>query len=126
MSLHQDEAAGLPLFDAPLVELPMTKRGDIDECRDSAEKVAPFLGKIQREVLEAIRELGPMTAREGERLKRFEGRYGYSTVRKRFSELYLGGYLDYVPDEPGPVYCLHDGEPEPRTRDVCECCGRVL
>ena len=76
----------LPLFRA------MARRADPDTSHAAAAVVRPELGRIQTAVLAAFSELGPMTARSAERLERF-GDYGFSTIRKRISELAAEGFL---------------------------------
>lgn len=71
---------------------PAARASDPVTSHQAAATVAPKLGKIQREVLEAFRTRGAMTARKAERLCEFE-QYGFSTVRKRISELARMGYL---------------------------------
>lgn len=76
----------------PPVREPMARRADMETSREAAAVVEPHLGKIQREVLEAYRAHGPMTARDLEALPEFS-EYGFSTVRKRLSELARAGHL---------------------------------
>ena len=76
----------LPLFS------PMARNTDPATSHQSAAVVQPELGKIQKLVLEAFQDCGPMTARTCERLNRFH-EYGFSTIRKRISELAKGGLL---------------------------------
>lgn len=71
----------------------MTRKVDPATSVEAAAVVAPELGKIQRLVLEAFRIHGPMTARTAERLPVFSD-YGFSTIRKRISELAQDGLLE--------------------------------
>ncbi len=70
----------------------MARRNDPTTSKEAAGVVEPELGKIQRLVLQVFRARGPMTARTAERLEEFEA-YGFSTIRKRISELAAEGYL---------------------------------
>ena len=74
------------------VHRPLARRDDPATSRETAATIAQELGKIQRLVLDAYRRHGPMTARKAERLPEFE-EYGFSTIRKRISELLHEGYL---------------------------------
>ncbi|MCP4661019.1 MAG: hypothetical protein GY856_36925 [bacterium] len=83
---------GPSIFDAPLVVSPMSRKDDPGTSKQAAAIVLDSLGSIQRLVLEVYREHGAMTARTAERLPEFES-YGFSTIRKRISELAQAGYL---------------------------------
>ena len=76
------------LFDAP-----RARTTDPATSHAAADVVRPRIGSIQRQVLNAFHRLGPMTARTAERLPIFDA-YGFSTIRKRISELCRAGYLD--------------------------------
>lgn len=65
---------------------------DAETAVMAAEKLLPRLGDLQQQVLDAFRERGPMTDGECERLPRF-ARCGYSTIRKRCTELRQMGWL---------------------------------
>ena len=83
------------LFPTPLpdyVTRPMVRRTDPATSKAAANVVRPKLGKIQAEVLLALEKYGRMTARTAERLPCFDT-YGFSTIRKRISELAAGGHL---------------------------------
>lgn len=71
---------------------PMARNTDPDTSHETAAVVRPELGKIQALVMKAYRAHGPMTARTCECLPEFD-EYGFSTVRKRISELAAEGYL---------------------------------
>lgn len=71
---------------------PMTRNDDPDTSRGAADVVRPELGKIQRLVLEVFGRHGAMTARSAERRSEFYD-YGFSTIRKRISELAQAGLL---------------------------------
>jgi hypothetical protein len=70
----------------------MFRDADPPTSKAAAEKVIPILTRIQALVLSAYRLHGPMTAKECERLPAF-AEYGFSTVRKRISELVQLGRL---------------------------------
>lgn len=53
-------------------------------------------GEIHAAVLAAFEARGPMTAAHAEKLPEFE-RYGFSTIRKRISELFQSGELVSLP-----------------------------
>ncbi len=67
----------------------MIRYPDHNTSVEAAESIEPKKHKLQEEVYEAILELGPLNDGELEDLPRFRGRYAYSTVRKRRSELSL-------------------------------------
>ena len=71
---------------------PMFRKEDPETSLEAAKVVEQQLGKIQIEVLKAFHNHGAMTARKAERLPEFE-EYGFSTIRKRISELHRGGRL---------------------------------
>ena len=71
---------------------PMVRRTDPGTSHAAADVVRPTLGKIQQLVLEVYAKRGPMSARVAERLPEFAD-YGFSTVRKRISELAAEGVL---------------------------------
>lgn len=92
---------------------PMVRAEDPGTSREAAAVVAPSLGKIQGLVLEVFRGRGPMTARVAETLPEFEG-YGFSTIRKRISELHRGGFLvavgvDRSGRAPATIYGVREG-----------------
>lgn len=72
--------------------LPMARKTDPDTSHEAAAIVEPEVGKIQALVLSAFRKHGPMSARRAERLPEFKV-YGFSTIRKRISELAKDGTL---------------------------------
>ena len=76
-----------------LSDLPLFRSTDPDTSREAAAVVAPRIGKIQHLVLRVYAERGPMSARAIERLPDLEG-YGFSTLRKRVSELTQSGHLE--------------------------------
>lgn len=76
----------------PLAELPLFRRDDPPTSQAAATTVRPQLGEIQLAVLAAYRQHGPMSARQAEGLPEFAA-YGFSTVRKRVSELGAAGFL---------------------------------
>jgi DNA-binding MarR family transcriptional regulator len=68
------------------------RQTDPETSRDAAAKVAPHLTALQARVLAAFKAHGPMTAKQAEALAEFED-LGFSTVRKRISELARAGAL---------------------------------
>lgn len=78
------------LKDVP--DYPRYRRGDEETSRLAAELIGKSLGKIQLLVIGAFAQHGPMTARTAELLPEFSS-YGYSTIRKRVSELSKSGLL---------------------------------
>jgi hypothetical protein len=116
------------LFDAP------THR-NIDNrfSREAGEAIKPKIGVIQWAVIAAYRAHGPMRARDCETLpeldKRQRGKWGYSTVRKRISELGQAGILEYVPGG-GDTYQLNEErvlDPlPPEELEVCPTCHRTI
>ena len=86
----------------------MTHVDGPDTEESAADVVRPHLGKIQALVLAAYEAHGPMSAREAERLPEF-GDYGFSTIRKRISELASDGLLvalgiDHTGRAPATIY----------------------
>lgn len=73
----------------------MVHRGDPLTSVESAIVIARKANALHELVAQAIRERGPMTDEELERLPLFRG-FGPSTVRKRRSELYQAGVLKSV------------------------------
>ena len=110
-------------------DAPMTRNSDNRHSHEAAAKILPKLGKIQREVIEAYRRHGDMTAAVAESLPDFS-KYGSSTVRKRISELLSVGILEYVPDSKEAEYRLVEeriDNPLPRVRrEVCPACQRAF
>lgn len=86
----------LPLFETPATTSPTgthARLHDAPTARAAAERVTRDAGKLralQARVLEAVRELGPIDGATLERLPRF-AELGFSTVRKRLSELAQAG-----------------------------------
>lgn len=69
--------------------------GDRPTSLAAADRIAPHLSDLQRLVLHAFRELGPMTDYELEQLERFRaGNYSPSTIRKRRGELVRAALLE--------------------------------
>lgn len=89
-------------------DLPMFRSSDPETSREAAAKVAPHVTKLQARVLDAFRKHGPMCAKRAERLAEFSD-LGFSTVRKRISELHQAGHLvrSGVRDG-GTVYAVAD------------------
>lgn len=67
--------------------------GDRPTSLAAADRIAPHLSELQRRVLAAFVDLGPMTDYELEELKRFEG-MSPSTIRKRRGELVRAALLE--------------------------------
>jgi hypothetical protein len=86
----RSESDGLPLF-APQVR-PMARRSDPATSNEAALAIVDQLPRLQMAVFSAFAANGPMTAKQAERLPEFEA-YGFSTVRKRISELAGRGWL---------------------------------
>lgn len=76
----------------------MVRREDHATSVEAAVAVAVHVSDLQGRVLEAFRQVGPMTDERLERLERF-ARYAYSTLRKRRTELYHLGKLVAVGSE---------------------------
>jgi hypothetical protein len=64
----------------------LVRASDPETSRQAADRIRPKLTEPQVRVLEAYRVRGPMTARDCEALDEFRD-CGFSTVRKRISEL---------------------------------------
>ena len=71
---------------------PMSRRSDPITSLAAAAVIEPIVNKLQGDVLKAFSEHGDMTARTAERLGEFAN-YGFSTIRKRISELAQRGQL---------------------------------
>lgn len=89
--------SGLPLWEAAIRAAaagPMVRRRDRRTCRDAADRVRPVLSPLRLAVLDAVTAAGEagLTDKELERLPQFAA-LGFSTARKRRSELYQLGYL---------------------------------
>ena len=89
---------------------PMARRDDPDTSKETAAVVAANLGKIQVRVIQVFGKYGPMTARVAEKLDEVSD-YGFSTIRKRISELYRDGKLvtvgiDRTKKSPAMIYAL--------------------
>ena len=76
----------------PLWESARARKHDPDTSKAAAGAITGSLGKIQRLVLHTFRLHGPMSARQAERREEFYD-YGFSTIRKRISELAQAGLL---------------------------------
>ena len=91
-----------PLFDW---EPPLARNADPDTSHEAGGVVRPHLGRIQQLVLNAYERHGPMSARTAERLPQF-AEFGFSTIRKRISELAHKGLLvEAGLDETGRAPC---------------------
>lgn len=76
-----------PLFAPALPEAPTVAPADHVTSRMAAERVLPIAGSLRLRVLRAIASCEGLTDAELERLPEFAS-YGFSTVRKRRSELF--------------------------------------
>lgn len=83
----------------------MSRRTDPQTSRAAALAILPGLNELQRRVLEAYADLGAMTAKECEALPRFRD-LGFSTVRKRASELVKVGALEATDEKRDRCYVL--------------------
>ena len=70
----------------------LTRRTDPDTSHEAADAIAPKLSSIQTAVIAAYIQRGPMSARQAERLPELS-EWGFSTIRKRVSELAQLGRL---------------------------------
>ena len=106
---------------------PLVRNSDRGYARQAADTIAPQLGKIQREVIEAYRQYGDMSSKTAEALPCFQS-YGRSTIQKRISELKAVGILEYVEGAKEAVYRLVEGRvdnPLPRVQhERCPTCQR--
>lgn len=94
---HED-----PLFDW---EPRLARLTDPDTSHEAGGVVRPHLSYLQTFVLAVFVRRGPMTARCAERLPEFAA-YGFSTIRKRISELaQLGRLQETGLDESGRAPC---------------------
>jgi len=85
--------------------LPLWRNTDPETSKDAGRVVLPHLNKIQRLVLDVYKKHGPMTARDAEQLPECAD-YGFSTIRKRISELYRQDLLLKVGvDDSGRAPC---------------------
>lgn len=85
------------------INRPLHRTGDPGTSAAAADQIRAQLNQLQVRVLQAFRRHGRMSARQAERLEEFR-RYGFSTIRKRISELAAAGLLveDGVEEEHGP------------------------
>lgn len=105
VELSRDDVAALraavagarTFIDLPVVR-PAARRNDPATSKAAAAMVLADLSAIQRAVLCEYRERGAMSARQAEQLGAF-GAYGFSTIRKRISELAGAGYLEPCGEE---------------------------
>lgn len=74
------------------------RKNDPQTSQQAAAKLLPTLSERQALVLDAFRERGPMTSKEAEQLPRFST-WGYSSVRKRATELERLGYLERLDEK---------------------------
>ena len=91
--------------DGPLWSSPAARATDPETSREAAAAVQGSLGELQRRVLAVYQMAGPMTAKEAEALDCFAD-LGFSTVRKRCSELVAGGYLVATDERRGRCFVL--------------------
>lgn len=96
-----------------LLNPPLARARDPATSKAAAAVVEVLLTELQAKVLEAFRRRGPLTARTAERLPEFAD-YGFSTVRKRISELAALGCLepagvDRSRRAPATIYRIREG-----------------
>jgi hypothetical protein len=84
----------LPLFTQPAPAVPPGyRRRDPKTSKDAAAAVKPITGNLRAQILDVLRG-APEGLTDGELERRAEFmHYGFSTVRKRRSELYKMGFL---------------------------------
>jgi hypothetical protein len=130
--LRLDDADDFPVRVEEVVhfgEAPLVRNADTKSANEAAQKIAPQLGSIQRQVIQAYRDIGDMTSKAAEALPRF-ARYGRSTIQKRISELLGVGVLEYVDDSPEATYRLVEARvlnPLPRVRvERCPVCQQPV
>jgi hypothetical protein len=92
---------------------PMVRNSDPSTSQETADLLRPKVGKIQMDVLRAIRKHGAMTARQAETMPVLK-EYGYSTVGKRLSELHQMGllFVTEVDRSDGAPKSKYDIDPE--------------
>ena len=78
----------------------VARRTDPPTSHQAAAAITPHLGRIQQLVYDVYTDHGAMSARYAEKLPEFDD-YGFSTIRKRISELAQMGLLQQVGFEPG-------------------------
>lgn len=79
----------LPLFESSFA---LVRSTDPVTSHVAAAAIESCRTELQERVYAAFLELGPMSAKQAERLERFSD-LGFSTVRKRASELLSAGWL---------------------------------
>ena len=118
-----------PPFGATFSDAPLVRNSDRDYAQQAAAVIAPKLGKIQREVIEAYRQYGNMSSKTAEALPCFQN-YGRSTIQKRISELKAVGILEYVEGATEADYYLVEeriNNPLPREQlSRCPCCRQPI
>lgn len=83
-----------PLFDAPSTPLPLATHDDYQTSMDAADRIAPITGALRLRILAIIRAHPGITDPELERRPEFAGeKWGFSTIRKRRSELLTLGAI---------------------------------
>ncbi len=85
------------LVSVPVVT-PNVRRTDPATSRAAGAAIIADLSKIQRLVLRVYQDHGKLSARQAEKLSEFDG-YGFSTIRKRISELAASEHLTSVGTE---------------------------
>jgi hypothetical protein len=70
----------------------MARRSDPDTSKQAARTIVRRAPGLLQRVYAAFVTRGPMTAKDAEQLPEFAA-FGFSTVRKRVSELHRKGYL---------------------------------
>jgi len=96
---------------------PNARSSDPPTATAAGNAITADLSKIQRLVLRVYLDRGRLSARQAEGLAEFEG-YGFSTIRKRISELAASGHLTAAGTEsasgktPSIVYRISAAETE--------------
>jgi hypothetical protein len=88
--LASDQLRDLPMFVTEIRTL--ARPGDPDTSKQAALAISDRLTELQQQVYQTFVAAGPMTAKECEDLPEYET-WGFSTVRKRCSELLARGWL---------------------------------
>lgn len=84
--MYDPQKAAQQHADREAADLPMFRQSDPETSRDAAARVLPHLSELQARVRLAFQTHGALTAKEAEQLPEFAD-LGFSTVRKRISEL---------------------------------------
>jgi hypothetical protein len=88
--ISRESVSELPLFVTETRTL--ARPGDPDTSKEAALAISDRLTELQQQVYQTFVAAGPMTAKECEDLPEYET-WGFSSVRKRCSELLARGWL---------------------------------